>query len=261
RFDMRWNHDIKELLVKAIKRNCVVVLLLWAVCGWAQTEPAAEQGTFHLHKFEQPIGRETYTLTRSAGEVVLKSDFKFTDRGTPVPLAATLVMEPDLTPREFQIKGKISRFSAIENSVTGRSAGQATIPPGEKFFDIEGYAPVSVQMMLVRYWRSHGSPKSLKTLPRGAVEIEEVETDTFTFAGRQVRLRKLSIRKLIWSMELLWLDGHDRLVAMVGIDGEMDHFEAIADGYEDGLAAFVTGAARDGMAQLAKVAAGFSQSG
>src|SRR5262249_18178003 len=173
----------------------------------------------------------------------------------------TLVMEQDLTPREFQIKGKISRFSEIENSVRGRSAGQATIPPAEKFFDIQGYAPVSVQMMLVRYWRAHGSPKSLKTLPRGAVEIEELGTDTFTFAGRQVPLRKLSIRGLIWGMETLWVDEHDRLIAMIGIDGEMDHFEAIADGYEDRLAAFITGAARNGMARLAQVAAGFSKDG
>jgi len=32
----------------------------------------------------------------------------------------------------------------------------------------------------------------------------------------------------------------------------MDHFEAVADGYEDGLAAFITSAAKDGMASLAK---------
>jgi imidazolonepropionase-like amidohydrolase len=38
----------------------------------------------------------------------------------------------------------------------------------------------------------------------------------------------------------------------------MDHFEAVADGYEDGLAAFITSAARDGMASLAKMASGFS---
>ena len=37
-----------------------------------------------------------------------------------------------------------------------------------------------------------------------------------------------------------------------------DHFEAVADGYEEGLPAFVTGAARDGMANLARVAAGFT---
>ena len=152
--------------MKAIKRACFVVVVLWAACGWAQTEPSApEQGIFHLHKFEQLIGKETYTLTRSQNDAVLKSDFKFTDRGSQVPLTATLTMEPDLTPLDFQITGKISRFSSIEGSVHGRSAGQITIPPGERFFDIQGYAPVSVQMMLVRYWRSHGSPKSLKTLP------------------------------------------------------------------------------------------------
>ena len=156
--------------MKNIKRTWVAVLVLWAACGWAQTEASApEQGVFHLHKFEQLIGRETYTLTRSQNEVVLQSDFKFTDRGTAVPLTTTLTMDADLTPRDFQIKGKISRFSSIENSVHGRSAGAVTIAAGERFFDIQGYAPVSVQMMLVRYWRLHGSPKSLKTLPRGEV--------------------------------------------------------------------------------------------
>ncbi len=245
--------------MKAIKRACIVVLALWAACGWAQTEPPApEQGIFHLHKFEQLIGKETYTLTRSQNDVVLKSDFKFTDRGSQVPLTATLTMEPDLTPLDFQIKGKISRFSSIESSVHGRSAGQITIPPGEKFFDIQGYAPVSVQMMLVRYWRSHGSPKSLKTLPRGEVEIQELGTETFTIGGRGVKLRKLSIRGLIWGMESLWMDAQDHLVALVSVDAEMDHFEAVADGYEDGLPTFVAGAARDGMANLARVASSFS---
>jgi imidazolonepropionase-like amidohydrolase len=133
-----------------------------------------------------------------------------------------------------------------------------TIPEGENFFDIQGYAPVSVQMMLVRYWRSHGSPKTLKTLPRGEVQIQEQGTEEFAIAGRKVQLHKLSVRGLIWGMESLWLDSQDHLIALVSVDAEMDHFEAVAEPYEDGLAAFVTGAARDGMANLAKVAAGFT---
>ena len=175
-----------------------------------------------------------------------------------MPLTATLTMEKDLTPRDFQIKGKISRFSSIEDSVHGRSAGTVTIPPGESFFDIQGYAPVSVQMMLVRYWRSHGSPKTLKTLPRGEVQIQDQGTETFTIGSRKVQLHKLSVRGLIWGMESLWLDSQDHLIALVSMDAEMDHFEAVAEGYEDGLATFVAGAARDGMANLAKVAAGFT---
>ena len=246
--------------MKAIKRRvCLALVMLVCASGWAQTGAhAREQGTFNLHKFEQLIGRETYTLTRTPQEVTLKSDFKFTDRGTAVPLTASLTMEKDLTPRDFQIKGKISRFSSIENTVHGRSTGAVTIPPGENFFDIQGYAPVSVQMMLVRYWRSHGSPKTLKTLPRGEVQIQDQGTETFAIGKRQVQLRKLSLRGLIWGMESVWVDSQDHLIAVVSVDAEMDHFEAVADGYEDGLAAFVTGAARDGMANLARVASSFS---
>jgi imidazolonepropionase-like amidohydrolase len=167
-------------------------------------------------------------------------------------------MEKDLTPRDFQIKGKISRFSSIEDTVHGRSAGAVTIPPGENFFDIQGYAPVSVQMMLVRYWRTHGSPKTLKTLPRGEVQIQDQGTEKLTIGKRQVELHKLSIRGLIWGMESLWMDGQDHLVALVSMDAEMDHFEAVDEAYEDRLATFVADAARDGMANLAKVASSFS---
>ncbi|MGH9636925.1 MAG: amidohydrolase family protein, partial [Candidatus Angelobacter sp.] len=245
--------------MKAFRQVCLALVMLVCASGWAQTQSQApEQGVFNLHKFEQLIGKETYTLTRTPNEVTLKSDFKFTDRGTAVPLTASLTMEKDLTPLNFQIKGKISRFSSIEDSVHGRNAGAVTIPPGEIFFDIQGYAPVSVQMMLVRYWRSHGSPKTLKMLPRGEVQIQDQGTEKFTIGKRQVELHKLSVRGLIWGMESLWMDGQDRLVALVSVDAEMDHFEAVADGYEDGLATFVADAARDGMANLAKVAAAFT---
>ena len=245
--------------MKAIKRICIVVLALSVASAWAQTEPSvAEQGIFNLHKFEQLIGKETFTLTRSQTDVVLKSDFKFTDRGSVVPLASTLTMDGDLTPRDFQIKGKVSRFSPVDETVHGRTAGQTTIAPGEKFFDTEGYAPVSVQMLMVRYWRMHGSPATLKTLPRGEVRIQDSGAESFNIGGKQVQLRKFSIRGLIWGSETLWLDAQERLIALVSIDAEMDHFEAVAEGYEEGLAAFITSAARDGMANLAKVASGFS---
>ena len=183
--------------MRAVRQVCLAFVVLLCASGWAQTESAApEQGVFNLHKFEQLIGKETYTLTRTPGEVALKADFKFTDRGSAVPLTATLTMDKDLTPRDFAIKGKISRFSSIEDSVHGRSAGAVTIPPGENFFDIQGYAPVSVQMMLVRYWRSHGSPKTLKTLPRGEVQIQDQGVETFTIGSRKIPLHKLSVRGL-----------------------------------------------------------------
>jgi len=126
-----------------------------------------------------------------------------------------------------------------------------------EYFDIEGLRP-AVQMLMMRYWKTHGSPATLKTLPRGDVHIQDHGAESFQHCGKQVQLRKYLVRGLIWGSEALWLDAQDRLIALVSIDAEMDHFEAVADGYEDGLAAFITSAAKDGMASLAKVASGFS---
>src|SRR5579862_3287963 len=50
---------------------------------------AVEQGKFTLHKFEQPIGEETYEIRRDGDSISAKIDFKFTDRGSPVPLTTT----------------------------------------------------------------------------------------------------------------------------------------------------------------------------
>ena len=56
-------------MVKAIRQVCLALIMLASVSGWAQTA-ALEQGVFNLHKFEQLIGRETYTLTRASSELV-----------------------------------------------------------------------------------------------------------------------------------------------------------------------------------------------
>jgi hypothetical protein len=34
-----------------------------------------------------------------------------------------------------------------------------------QFFTIAGYAPTTMQMLMVRYWATHGSPADLATLP------------------------------------------------------------------------------------------------
>ncbi|HYX52955.1 MAG TPA: amidohydrolase family protein [Candidatus Limnocylindrales bacterium] len=241
-----------------------VILLVIATFAAAQasapqtsTQPT-EEGKWLLHKFAQHIGQETYTLASTPDGVTLTSDFKFTDRGQEVPLKTTLSMAPDLTPRDFESKGKMSRFSPQETTVHGRSAGNVTVGANEPFFDVASYAPVAVQMMLVRYWRAHGKPASLKTLPSGAVQITDQGPQDFSIAGKKASLHHVTIRGLIWGMEALWFDAQDHLIALVGVDGEFDHFEAVDANYEDGLSAFISTAARENMSNLAQIAAGFS---
>ena len=77
----------------------------------------SEHGKFILHKFEQPIGEETFDTTREAQSLVTKVSFKFVDRGTAVPLTATFRSSDDLTPQAFEIKGKPARPTEIDEAV------------------------------------------------------------------------------------------------------------------------------------------------
>ena len=212
----------------------------------AQTPQTVESGKFRLHKFEQPIGEETYNITRDGDSLVVKSTFEFTDRGSKVPLTAELRTAQDLTPESFVIKGKVSRFSTIDSSIEikARSATirqdketrQIVVP--DRFFTISGYAPVTMQMMLVRYLNSHKIKGPVTTLPGGDVTVEMRGKDKIKVGDKEIELQRYSVSGLIWGRESLWFDSTQNLIAAVTIDAEFDHFEALRDGYEACLANF-----------------------
>lgn len=229
---------------------------------------AVEQGKFVLHKFEQPIGEETYQITRDGDSLNAKIDFKFTDRSSPVPLTAAFRSASDLTPHAFEIKGKNSRSTDIDEAVEVQTDKirlrdrekwtEASRPP--QFFTIAGYAPTTMQMLLVRYWATHGSPAQLATLPRGQVKVEPRGNDTISIDGKPQKFDRFTIEGLVWGRETLWFDGDHNLVAAVTTDAEFDHFEAIREGYESGLGTFVGLAGSDGMAALADISKSISGS-
>jgi imidazolonepropionase-like amidohydrolase len=228
-----------------------------------------EQGKFTLHKFEQPIGQEIYEISRDRDSVVVKIDFKFTDRNSPVPLSATFRGSGDLTPQAFEIKGKTARTVSIDQAVTvdaekvhfrtRDNQSDSALPTGP-FFTIAGYAPTTMQMLLVRYWATHGSPARLATLPSGTVKVEPRGQDTIHVGTKDEKLDRYTIEGLIWGRETLWFDANRNLVAAVTTDAEFDHFEAIRDGYESALGDFVGRAGADGMSALAEISKGISGS-
>jgi imidazolonepropionase-like amidohydrolase len=228
-----------------------------------------EQGKFTLHKFEQAIGQETYEVRRDGDSLAVKVDFKFTDRGSPVPLTATFRGTADLTPQAFEIKGQTARSVSIDEAVaidagkvhfrTRDKQSDLTLPAGP-FFTIAGYAPATMQMLMVRYWATHGSPAQLTTLPSGSVRVEPRGQDTIHIAGndgaKDEKLDRYTVEGLIWGRETLWFDAKRNLVAAVSTDAEFDHFEAIRDGYESALGDFVGRAGADGMSALAEISKG-----
>jgi hypothetical protein len=76
--------------------------------------------------------------SRDADLLIIKSNFKFTDRGSPVPLTATFRTKQNLTPEAFEIKGSTARGSAIDASIQingntatireGKETRQSTVP-------------------------------------------------------------------------------------------------------------------------------------
>ena len=227
--------------------------------------PIVEQGKFTLHKFEQPIGEESYEIRRDGGSLTAKIDFKFTDRGSEVPLSTTFHAAQDLTPQAFEIKGRTARPITIDEALTiedgkvhlrSRDKESDSVAPSGPFFTTAGYAPTTMQMLMVRYWASHGSPAQLATLPSGSVKIEPRGHDTIHVVGKDETLDRYTVEGLIWGRETLWFDSNRNLVAEVSTDAEFDHFEAIRDGYESALGEFVAKAGADNMAALADISKG-----
>ncbi len=242
-------------------RFAAALLLATSLGAQVAVHAQAEKGKFLLHKFEQPIGLESYTVTTNGSSTDLEADFAFTDRSTKVPLKASLIAADDGTPQSLTVKGKPSRQSEldVQVSIAGNTAGvrdgkqrrSVTVPA--HFFTIAGYAPVSIQQALVRYWKAHGSPAQLAGYPAADIRITDRGPDTISIHGNPMPFERYSIRGLVWGLETVWLDAHNNLAALVTRDAEFDHFEALREEYEPALNDFVAAAAGDEMAELAEL--------
>jgi len=250
----------KSCIVIAVVLVCAIVTVVSS--GQESQSPILERGKFILHKFEQPIGEETYQVRRENESLVAEIHFKFTDRGAEVPLTTTFRAAQDLTPQSFDIKGRTARPVSIDESVSidqsqvhlrTRDQKSDLPTPTGAFFTIAGYAPTTMQMLMLRYWATHGSPARLPTLPNGSVKIEARGQDTIHAGNKDETLDRYTVEGLIWGRETLWLDANRNLVAAVTTDAEFDHFEAIRDGYGSALGDFVKKAGADGMNALSEI--------
>src|SRR5215472_9293150 len=246
----------------------VAALLAWpSLITKARTRAAAlvEQGTFRLHKFEQPIGEEKYSVQQDGDELQFSIRFHFNDRGQDVPLDAYVRMGRDFVPRSMEIHGDMARGTPIDDTVIveqgriltrNRNDWHASERPSQ-FFTIAAYAPVTLQTMLIRKWQAAGRPKKLQTFPAGELTIEDRGPDEFVVRDTTVSLERFSITDLAWGRETLWLDSQSELAALVTVDGEYDHFEAVRPEFDDSLGSFVQRTAADEMAALAEISKNF----
>jgi imidazolonepropionase-like amidohydrolase len=207
----------------------------------------AETGKLSLYFIQLPVGQESWEFR----DGVLKSSFEYTERSSRVPLEATLRVQKDLTPVEFEIHGKSYRpFSVNAHFV---AAGQK-LP--ERFFTVDGYAPFSVQMMMLRYWNAHGRPAKLAQFPAGAgvadVSIEIAGKDAIEVDGQKISLTRYSIRNVVWGRESVWLDSAGVIAAATTHAAHMP-MEAIRPEYAAALPQLIRAGVADRMKEAARL--------
>jgi imidazolonepropionase-like amidohydrolase len=232
-------------------RTLVTVLLAAAIAGHGQSGPApAERGTLRLHYVQKPIGYERYTIDSDGTSLRLTSEFDFTDRGGRVQLAASLSTKSDYTPIHFAAKGKTYRFVNVDSDIAidgttavvrADGAEHRVRLPGS-FYTVDGYAPFSAQMLMLRYWLQHGRTRVLQTVPGlgdlNDVIIERRGQDTFRIGGAPLVLDRYSVDGVVWGRETLWLDAKGVLAAAITRAGGLS-FEAVRDDLESSLVDFV----------------------
>lgn len=235
------------------KYSLFIALLICTNCVFAQT--AIDSGSFYLHKFAQNIGKETYVISKNGNKLTYDVNFKFTDRGQPVPLKAQLVTTADHEPVNLFIKGNTSRFSSINDSIRIENK-KATIwvdssVHSERMkplaFPVAGYSPGTVQMVLLKYWKKHGMPKSIAMLPKGEVLIKKDGTETLSFNDKPLVLERYIVSGLIWGNEIVWTDSKGNLICLITNDAEGDKLEMMAVDYESLLPQLISKAATYGM--------------
>ncbi len=244
-------------------RILLAFALVSSVVSAAQPPSTIEHGILRLHYVQKPIGIERYTLDRDGEFLQLTSDFDFTDRGGRVQLAATLRTKPDLTPVHFSAKGRTYRFVNVDSDIAidgararVRADGhEAAVTLPKTFYTVDGYAPFSAQMLLLRYWQTHGKPRVLATVPAlsgdqfNEVIIEARGRETIKVGAKSYALNRFSVDGVVWGRETLWLDDDGSIAAGITRAGGLS-FEAVRDDLEPALLDFVTSGTRDRLSDL-----------
>ena len=260
----------------------VISLSLLLATGLAQTQANSQNasrtsssvlvdsGKIRFYETKQIRGEETYQIDQLPnGELIVhaKTDLPFAEQEKKPIVSATLRTAKDLTPQSFAIKGPTLLEIEEDTSVTvqGKTAtvqdrGQnRSVELPQNFFAMSGYVPVTMEMMLIRYWLAHGRPSSIALLPAGDAFVEFRGKDTLSLSGRTVELSRYQLSgknwRAGWGRQTLWLDGENRFVAAVNLGSNMEtNLYAFREGYEQSTSFFLKRTVEDAIVRLTQLA-------
>ena len=252
------------IVLKPTPFRIVVGLILLFAASLAQAQ--TESGKIRFYEIKQLRGEETYQITQTLnGELTVqaKTDLPFAEQEKKPLVNLTLRTTKDFTPLSFSMKGPTLLDIEEDTSVTVQGATASVLDRGQNksvqvprnFFTMSGYLPLTLEMMLVRYWLAHGRPRSIPLLPAGEAFVELRGKDLVTISGRRVELTRYHLSgknwRAGWARQTLWFDAENRLVAAVNLGSEVEtNLYAFRENYESSTSFFLKRAVDDEIERL-----------
>jgi len=218
---------------------------------------AADSGALTIHMILHAIGEERYQIAEEHGELTLNTVFEYSDRGNKRTTTATLRTKSDYSPLDLEVKDRPTSVHVEGPSATVKEGDTVrTFVRPANYFTIFGPPPFAVQMMMLRYWKAHGQPRSLPMLRAkpGAepVQIESVGHDDIGAPGNLVRLDRYTVANLMFGREILWMNAQGDLAAAMTFAGGLP-MEAVRTEYEYALPQLYKSGVAQEMADLAAI--------
>ena len=169
----------------------------------------------------RPAGWEHYELSPSGGGMKLTSDYDWVDRGKRNHTQLTITTGKDYALKTFETAriGDTSRTVTASVEIDGTHAkvtrnGKAVdVPVPDVAYAVSSYYPTAQPLALIRYWESHGNPKTIAVVPGdpNPLTIKTRGVDTVGSGANRTVLARYTIDGAMWGINYLWLDGEGRL--------------------------------------------------
>jgi imidazolonepropionase-like amidohydrolase len=259
--------NIMEQSYRAVqlRRFCLGFVLVWlsGAALPAQRAPlVVEHGVYNVHLMMHAIGTEEYAVRESSnGHWTMATQSHTSDRGMQRSSTMTLEMDHAFSPIQFEQHSEpvrdgsgSSTVVSSRNVIVHEADVQRTIARPAIAFVGAASMPASLQMMMMRYWKRHGSPSRLMILRASnqalPLEIKLVGHDVFQSRHRIVRLARYTVANLVFGREILWMNDSGRLAAVMTFAGGLPQ-ELVLDEYEPAMGELVHSGVRQEMLDLA----------
>jgi imidazolonepropionase-like amidohydrolase len=233
----------------------------------AQQKPlVVEHGTYAVHLLLHTIGTEEYAVTDSGSHRILTATTTTSDRGMKRATSSTLEFTVDGAPIRFEqhalpLEGATppppgnGSLTEIAGSTVIAREGDTSRTFAKPPIAFTGFAsmPAGAQMLMMRYWETHGRPARLPLLRASAqalpIEIKLVGHEAFPAHGQVVRLTRYTVANLVFGREILWMNDSHRVAAIMTFAGGLPQ-EEVLDEYANAFDQLVESGVRQEMLDL-----------